>query len=518
MPHKFQILFKNRDFTTRDPLTLDIEVTEYSFAAKGGPYRAQLEATGNIFALWALFNDLRCPVEIYDELGVRVWWGMVYELELWSGKLQFKASLADVFNKVSVGYSYIATGTQEVGQRKTTTPVSDVNSQAEYGTKELVQLSGGMADAEANALAAGLLAKYSWPKGGLTASNYTVGSEAKAIIYLRGWWDTAFWQYASKTTTASTETSVQIKDLLATYAPLLSAVEMDASAISSSNYKDGSKLVGSVVEEMAAASSVTGLDCTIWVDANRLTYIAREPASTTINYLMDDDGALCATSGEPVRNTTPPVGVYVKTADIIPAVVNQTIVKDSGVQFIVESGYRRGEAYYIFRDSYYTGTPAPRQGVPTKSGLGDVNIQNTMLPMVADWINSNWTTYTTTPGGITVGSGTLTAAHCRQMGMCDVRITFTLAADSAITGPVTFTLPFVTAETSWNFPIGMAFLLDVGTQGYQGIVFYTAASTVTVYRYGADIASLYRGSITDILPHTWATGDSINVVIRYRIA
>jgi hypothetical protein len=133
-----QVNFKNRDFTVRDPLTANIQVVEYSFLDKGGPYRGQLTATGSPFAIWALANDLRCPVEIYDDLGSPCWWGYVHEVEITAGVMTFKASLSDMFNKVSVAYTSTTVGSSAVGQKKTTTPITDINSISEYGTRGIV--------------------------------------------------------------------------------------------------------------------------------------------------------------------------------------------------------------------------------------------------------------------------------------------------------------------------------------------------------------------------------------------
>ena len=63
----FSVQFLNRDFSERQyhPWR-SVDVLRYSFAARGGPKRAQLRATGSINDLWELAEMMRCPVIIWN--------------------------------------------------------------------------------------------------------------------------------------------------------------------------------------------------------------------------------------------------------------------------------------------------------------------------------------------------------------------------------------------------------------------------------------------------------------------
>jgi hypothetical protein len=292
--------------------------------------------------------------------------------------MNFTVSLSDMFNKVSVGYSFVEVGTNTVGVRKTTTAVTDANSIAEFGTRELIHMAGGLSDSEAANLGAGLLARLAWPKGGLT--RWGGGEEMTATIYCRGWWDTLFWQYANVSTTASTETTAQIDALITSYGPYITdAVFEDVTAVSSSNYRDGSKPAGEVIEALMQVRASTGLPFVSWVDINRVAYFSTEPTPASVALTMGTDGVVYTTAGERVRESVPQVGVYVRTSDIIPAVVDQYIIKEAGLQYIEESGWRRGAAYYNFRALNPTTESA---GAPMSVSA----LSTTMLPIVADWI------------------------------------------------------------------------------------------------------------------------------------
>ena len=504
--------FKSREFASRSPLLVNIQPTEYTFLDMGGCHRATLQASGSANAVWSLLNDLRCPVEIFDDNGVCVWWGYVHQVIINAGALNFDASLSSMANKVQVAYSYVEVGTNEVGQRKTTTAITDANSIAVYGTKQYVHSVGGMTPTEASALAYSKLEEMAFPKGGLSAGYG--GQEITATVYCRGWWDTLFWQYAdldsedisyhptvnsnayighgttngvkrgqqiltgadglrilgvsqkclkvgtptddlsvsiqanaagdepsgtalatvvisaggSITTSyatyradfaapldlepntvywlvwersganntsnyfmigessaagytsglnkaltsswvtsatdawftvhVSTEISVYLKRLIDTYGEFITLAEVESTtAIYTNPYQDGSKAAGEIIETLMQTRAADGRPFISWVDRNRQAYIYLEPLVTDVKYSMTTGGKVRRVSGDDIRPTQPPVGEWVRSGDIIPAVVDLGIISNDALQYIEESGYN-GQPFYSFRSVSYSGGAA----------------------------------------------------------------------------------------------------------------------------------------------------------------
>lgn len=121
--------------------------------------------------------------------------------------------------------------------------------------------------------------------------------------------------------------------------------------------------------------------------------------------------------------------------------------------------------------------------------------------------------YTTTTGGITLGSGTLVSRFSISQNIITADIALTLAADSSITGSVSFTLPY-TPSISFTIPV---WLRDAGTTTYFGFgLVYAGNATFTVYAANAGGTYTSLTALSSTIPHTWATGDNIYISATYR--
>lgn len=202
------VKFKTRGFTARLARpNLKFTVNSQSFAAIGGPKEASVSIQGGEISLWDAINMLRLPVEIYeDRRGRAVWWGYVHQATVRRGALEVAVSLDSMFNRVAVAYSYLAAGSESAGERKTTAWADDLDSQGEFGIKELLSSAeGNMSDAAAEAIRDAVLTAQRWPQGGLAQTGNArarAGSKKTlgATLNCRGWWQTLGWKQANVAT------------------------------------------------------------------------------------------------------------------------------------------------------------------------------------------------------------------------------------------------------------------------------------------------------------------------------
>lgn len=363
MKSGFNLVFENRDFTTRqEPAGLKFQVNSYSFKAIGGCAEASISATGGELALWDLINWLRCPVKIYDGAGTLLWWGYVHQAQVRQDALEIAAGLDSMVNRVAVAYSYVETGSQTVGARKTTSWADNLDSQSEFGIKEFLSSASGLSDAAAEGRRAAILAAQAWPQGGLTAQT-TAGvprarvrySGAKkslsATLICRGWWDTLGWQYYANTGVTSVSTTTQIAAIVTGEGQFLNATDVGAaSGISASEYRDGDSTALQEILGLMAAGGANGRRLLSSVDPNRRVQIFEEPAASSLGYYLTSQAQLLGTGGIAVSELAPPVGVWCRLTDVLPGVVDLTKLVDPSLQFIEGSGWSASSgAAYSFR-------------------------------------------------------------------------------------------------------------------------------------------------------------------------
>jgi hypothetical protein len=195
-----RVMVYKRDYSRQNitipALAIDpeaLKVTSYSFQAIGGPYRASLQQTGDKYTLMNALNLLRCPVEIYDDIGDRIWWGIIHEVQIKSGSINIGVSLDNMVNRVTLKYSLVTPGTHTQPQDTVTAVAEDAVSEAEYGTKEELYSYHECSTDEANAVRDTVLAQRKYPVPIITQADPKAADGA--TIYCRGWWETLGWTY-----------------------------------------------------------------------------------------------------------------------------------------------------------------------------------------------------------------------------------------------------------------------------------------------------------------------------------
>ena len=139
----------------------------------------------------------------------------------------------------------------------------------------------------------------------------------------------------------------------------------------------------------------------------------------------------------------------------------------------------------------------------------DVALTSTATELNAlDGQTGDWTAYTPTTTNLTVGSGTIYGSYIKIGKTVIFRITFTLAADSAVGTAPTFTFP-VTADNGYNFTLNAHFN-DSNGGWYVGAL-DNNSTLVVPQAVKTDSTYASRVNITANIPFTWATGDIIAI-------
>lgn len=169
-------------------LPADLVITPQTWSAsdRGGPKQADLVASGSAESLASLTGWLGDRVEIYNEFGDLVWWGVFWDLELNLDRTTVLLSLDNIYNRVAVTYpAILADGTEE---SRTTDWVEDADSISHYGTRELLYGKPAQFTNAADDVRDTLLARL---KTASPIISTRAESEFSARISARGLWEKA---------------------------------------------------------------------------------------------------------------------------------------------------------------------------------------------------------------------------------------------------------------------------------------------------------------------------------------
>lgn len=172
------------------PITagVDLAVVNYDAYARYGPHTATIEATGAAAALEALRRWIGYYAIIYNGNNRPVWWGKITGIDAPHGVNTVDVSLADMYNRVQVLYTYQAGDSLAV--TGATSWVEHAKSVDTFGRKELRHSLGQASAAQANAAALTILSKSALAPVGLSLSR----NEA-AVIRCEGLGKLLDWTY-----------------------------------------------------------------------------------------------------------------------------------------------------------------------------------------------------------------------------------------------------------------------------------------------------------------------------------
>lgn len=171
--------------------SLIVTVDRFDAYANGGPYTAQLRASGTNEALGALRRWLGYYVVIHNENNTPVWWGKITEIpSTRSNGLGVGCTLENMYNAVKVLYSTLGGDGYPVPQA--TDYAEHARSIAVYGRKEWHYSAGQTTSDTADALADALLDRFA-----LAPQSLALSAPDVATIRCKGLWFLMDWTYYS---------------------------------------------------------------------------------------------------------------------------------------------------------------------------------------------------------------------------------------------------------------------------------------------------------------------------------
>jgi hypothetical protein len=325
---------------------VDLSVKRYSRSAFGGPRAATIEATGADVELWELLEMLRCPVHIQNAVGEVVWWGFAKQVKLTAvnpdsprgGRVSVSVDIDSMRNRVAIAYTLVDLTTGDLS-RATTDWADDLESQAEYGIRELLDSRSAATLVHAEAARDKTLTDMKYPISVVSPEPRT--RESSAVITCGGWWETLAWRYYINLETDAVDTATQVSDIITAKGQFLGDIYVDdlsGLAISEERDGDASALYEAVELLELGTENFRRLLCD--VDVNRNVRIYEEPPVSTFGaWLLKADGSLTNPYSEEIRRDTCPTAFWAVQSDLIPASMDGTLFSDPNLKFIDEMEY-----------------------------------------------------------------------------------------------------------------------------------------------------------------------------------
>lgn len=173
------------------PPALKLVVNRYRSSIFGGPESCEIvSASSPTMALWETLGYVFRGLEIYNDFGTLVWWGLVNSVVVNTDGLAVGVTLDGMYNRIMGVYSFTeANGATDAGA---TAWQEDANSIGIYGRKELLMTVG-----EADEAATLAEIEHLFDNGvALPQRIRSISSEGQNTkLGGIGWWETLRWKY-----------------------------------------------------------------------------------------------------------------------------------------------------------------------------------------------------------------------------------------------------------------------------------------------------------------------------------
>jgi hypothetical protein len=186
--------FVQRNMVTEQvlPAGLEVEVVRRENHIFGGPKACELEVSGESADMLEMLGWLRDRIEIFDDQGVPVWWGIVSRVEVPVNQVVMVSDLENMANAIKVVYTLTNASGESTGVTQETDWVVNQESIEQYGRKELLLSIG-----DSNAVAADTRARIELRERAFPQVFGMNRSQKKGRIEGIGEWETLGWQYAN---------------------------------------------------------------------------------------------------------------------------------------------------------------------------------------------------------------------------------------------------------------------------------------------------------------------------------
>jgi hypothetical protein len=174
----------------------------------------------------------------------------------------------------------------------------------------------------------------------------------------------------------------------------------------------------------------------------------------------------------------------------------------------------------------FAGTAARSSAIATPTeGMFSLTKDNDQVDYYngSAWIpalpTSAWTSYTPTLGGTgwSLGNGGLTGVYTQIGKTVILNLNFTIGSTTGKgAGQVTFSLP-VSVKTPAALQT-FTTRYGIGASNYLGTAIITAATTVSMFTTTVGGSNIRLDAVTNTVPLTWATADSMGINLFYEAA
>ncbi|MFZ6029946.1 MAG: hypothetical protein ACOYYS_19710 [Chloroflexota bacterium] len=337
-----------RDLSTQLPfMPVKLTVRDYSWHVWGGPLTANIDVEAETpLLMWEIVEWLRYGVKLRSKATARAcWWGFVDAIQLSDGVVNFGVELDSMNNRAMANYTYQGDGESQTSSMSTTW-VQDDDSVGTYGAKELQVQSNNCSTALAESDRDKALNAFKYPQPTINTGGSGSG-KLSGSLRLSGWWKTLDWMYYINASTAYQTVATQINSIYTQCGQFMTGIDMQATAgILSSEYRDGSRMGRSEMEDLlrAGASSAGWLMAN--VDENRMITVTDEPERDADYFFIANDGSLTNKFNAPILPEECPVGKWLYMRSGIPETADLSAVERPFPAFIVEAAYEAKTASY----------------------------------------------------------------------------------------------------------------------------------------------------------------------------
>ena len=329
-----------RNATTHTAIPLpgvDLFPSRYSWHYHYGPDQASVSVRGDPNSMFNLMSQLGREVIIRNEFSLDVWWGILYSMEIRWGSRTINVSLGSLSNRVVVKYTL--KNSKGTAKDKGTAWVTNDDSIARYGTKELKVPGGELSDAAAEGLRDWVLAQRGLPRQVLQTGQ-SQGGSASGLLTCKGWFSTLNWRYYYNASKSSVSNEQMISDIITDKGQFLIGSDLIETYHTTVQTRDGARQAGKYVIDLMNIGVNGATDAILigWVSKDRVYRTSYGENLDQLKLYVDERDIWRSPNGTEVPKSTCPVGLYFHLQGVPSTLVQGDLFPPSD-NFIARSEY-----------------------------------------------------------------------------------------------------------------------------------------------------------------------------------
>ncbi len=270
-----------------------------------------------------------------------VWQGQIVDMTLTEPGSRFRRSIREMYNRVSVRYTALATGSNPPGETEnsTTADADDATSQGQYGIKALVfrpsveKLTAGMA----TQFRGTVLAQYRQPRR--SADYISSESRSRLSVICEGYGRTLGWRVYNQTSSSGTANASTIVAAINTaVGEFIASTRVDTNTTAVNQYFNDDRTALEILQSIAGLGDSSNNRWVMHVmDGRKLIY---EQVPTTVNYyrrLSDPKQSILDAMGRDVPLWEIRPNKWLRTTDAQPFTADSSALVDDIQSMYIES-------------------------------------------------------------------------------------------------------------------------------------------------------------------------------------